>query len=149
MAEPLPPTHHATALVVHGHGLLICGASGTGKSTLALTLLHHASARGWQARLVADDRVILEAHHNRLIVRAVPALAGLIEIAGIGIRSIPHEPAARIDLAITLGEGWDRLPEDVEATVVLAGVAVPHLRLGAQDPSNEAKIASIVANTPR
>ena len=37
------------------------------------------------ARLVGDDRVHVEAAGGRLLVRPAPALAGLIEVRGIGV----------------------------------------------------------------
>ena len=44
------------------------------------------------ARLVGDDRVHRRAAGGRLLVRPAPALAGLIEVRGLGIRRLAHEP---------------------------------------------------------
>ena len=63
-----------------GAALLILGASGRGKSALALGLM----AAG--ATLVADDRTHLHARRRRQLVASAPAaIAGLIEARGIGI----------------------------------------------------------------
>ena len=85
-------TIHATALIVGHRGILIRGPSGSGKSRLALTLLQSAGA-GF-ARLVGDDRIHLEAVHGRLLMRPATALAGLIEIRGLGIVRAALEPVA-------------------------------------------------------
>ncbi len=96
-------TIHATALIVGHRGILIRGPSGSGKSRLALTFLQSAGT-GF-ARLVGDDRIQLEAIHGRLLMRPATALAGLIEIRGLGIVRAVHEPVAVADLAIDLGGG--------------------------------------------
>ena len=75
---------------------MILGASGTGKSALALQLM----ALG--ARLVADDRTLLVRHGDALLAAAPASLLGLIEAWGVGlIRVLPLEQA-RLVLAIDL-----------------------------------------------
>ena len=64
---------HATAVTVAGRGLLIRGASGSGKSGLALEMM----ARG--ATLVADDRVIVSLRDNTLWLAPPAPLTGMIE----------------------------------------------------------------------
>lgn len=121
------PTIHAGAVLTGATAVLILGASGSGKSRLALALLE-AAATGLLpfARLVADDRVLLEASHGRLLVRPAPALAGLIELRGVGLLRFPHEPVARVSLAIGLGETGDRLPE-INASWAYNGIKIPYL----------------------
>lgn len=87
---------HASAVAVGGRALLILGASGSGKSGLALRLM----ALG--AELVADDRVLVERRGAGLVARAPAALAGLIEARGVGILRRPHLPEAVPALAVTL-----------------------------------------------
>ena len=55
---------HASCVTVQGRGVLITGASGSGKSALALSLM----ALG--ADLVADDRVILSLDRGRVMASA-------------------------------------------------------------------------------
>ena len=90
------PTIHASAVLVGARAVLIRGPSGSGKSRLALALLH-AAAQGLIpfARLVADDRAHVEAAHGRLLVRPAEALAGLIEVRGLGIRRVPYRAGGR------------------------------------------------------
>jgi serine kinase of HPr protein (carbohydrate metabolism regulator) len=122
------PTIHASAVLVGARAVLIRGPSGSGKSRLALSLLQGAAAGALPfARLVADDRVHAQMHHGRLILRPAPALAGLLEIRGVGIRRFPFEPAAVarwvVDLAVPDAE---RLPAD-DAFTLVEGVRLARL----------------------
>ncbi len=53
----------------------------------------------------------MEAAHGRLLVRPAEALAGLIEIRGLGIRRLPYEPVAAVRLVVDLGAPAGRLPD--------------------------------------
>ena len=84
MSEPAP-TVHASAVLIGARAVLIRGPSAAGKSRLALCLLLAAQSGLLPfARLVGDDRLHLEVHHERLLVRPPAALAGLIEVRGLG-----------------------------------------------------------------
>ena len=84
------PTIHASVVLVGAHALLIRGPSGSGKSRLVLNLIQAVSSGPLMfARLVADDRVHVRAVHGRLIARPPAALAGLLEVRGLGIRQLP------------------------------------------------------------
>lgn len=90
---------HASCAARDGHGVLLLGPSGSGKSDLLLRLLD----RGFS--LVADDRVDLDD-----AVASVPAeLAGLIEVRGLGVMRLPYVATAAVALAVQLGQG-ERLP---------------------------------------
>ncbi len=83
------------------------------------------------ARLVADDRVELSAAHGRLLARPPPALAGMIEVRGLGIRRLDHEPVAVVGLVIDLASPEaERLPGSAEQEIVLAGIKIPLLAVG-------------------
>ena len=88
-------------------GILLLGGSGAGKSDLALRLI----AQG--ALLVADDRCEISADDESLWARSPRALAGLIEIRGVGIASLPFASETRIRLAVRLVDphAVTRLPE--------------------------------------
>jgi HPr kinase/phosphorylase len=98
---------HATCVAFDEGGVLLRGPSGAGKSDLALRLID----RG--ARLVADDRVDLDLHGGRVRARAPAALAGLMEIRGLGIVRMPF--AAETDIALVVDlvarDQVERLPE--------------------------------------
>lgn len=96
-----PPTLHASCVSWRGHGVLICGAPGAGKSTLALGLME----AGFD--LVADDRVIVEDS----LASAPARLAGMIEVRGVGLLRVPFVTNARVLLRVRLGGPQPRLPE--------------------------------------
>ena len=111
---------HATAVTVAGHGLLIRGASGSGKSALALEMMAHG------ATLVADDRVIVSLRDNTLWLAPPAPLTGMIEARGLGLlhaeTSGPAPLAAVLDLD-TLETA--RLPQRRET--MLHGQRIPLL----------------------
>jgi HPr kinase/phosphorylase len=124
-------TVHASAVLAGARAVLIRGPAGAGKSQLALSLIQAADTGLLRfARLVGDDRVHLEARHRRLLVRPAAALAGLIEVRGLGIRRLDYEPVAVVGLVVDLAaEDAERLPAASE-TVVL-GVPVRRVPLAA------------------
>lgn len=127
---------HATAVARHGHAVLLLGESGSGKSDLALRLMD----RGWG--LIADDRVDLEGRDGQLWAACPPAIAGQLEVRGLGLLRIrPHAPAA-VALAITLEHG-QRMP--APATLVLDTVSLPHFRFSAFEPSAPLKVEQALA----
>ena len=91
---------HASCAARNGHAVLLIGASGSGKSDLLLRLLDHGFT------LVADDRV--DIHDGT--ARPPAALAGLLEIRGLGIVRLPYQAPVRLALAVRLATG-PRLPE--------------------------------------
>jgi serine kinase of HPr protein (carbohydrate metabolism regulator) len=129
----MAPTIHASAVLVGSRAALIRGASGSGNSRLALTLLQAASRGALPfARLVADDRAEVEARNGRLLVRPASALAGLIEVRGLGIRQVPHEPVAVVGLVVDLGApDADRLPETASQTCEIERITLPRLPVAA------------------
>lgn len=127
------PTIHASAVLVGSHAVLIRGSSGTGKSRLALDLMD-AADRGLLrfARLVGDDRVHVEAVHGRLLVWPAQSLAGLIEVRGLGVLRVPHEPLAQVGLLVDLAaDDAERMPEDSARTMLWEKVSVPRLPVAA------------------
>lgn len=125
-------TIHASAVLVGAKAVLIRGPAGAGKSRLVWELIE-AARQGTLpfARLVGDDRVHIEAHDGRLLVRPAPALAGLLEMRGLGIRRLPYEPVAVVALLVDLAaEDAARLPEPEALESELAGVTLPRLPIG-------------------
>jgi len=126
-------TIHASAVLVGAKAVLIRGPSGSGKSRLVWDLLQAAQEGALPfARLVIDDRALVEAHAGRLLVRLVPALAGIIEIYGLGIRHVAFEPVAAVGLVVDLAaEEADRIPPVAAENTTISGVILPRLAIAA------------------
>jgi HPr kinase/phosphorylase len=125
---------HASCVALSGVGVVLLGRSGSGKSDLALRLI---DAGG---RLVADDRLVVERHGDRLIGRAPAALAGLIEVRDLGIMRVEHCASAPLGLVVELDQAaaQPRLPGRMIHE--LLGVTLPCVRLDSRAPSSCAKI---------
>lgn len=81
---------HGVLMVVHGIGVLLEGAAGAGKSTLALELISRGHA------LVADDAVELQRPAPGILVGRAPAtLAGFLEARGLGVLDVRGMHGAR------------------------------------------------------
>ena len=94
---------HASAVVLGDRGIVIAGASGAGKTQLALALISHARSFGLFARLVADDQILLSAHDGRLVCAAPATIAGLVEVRGVGPQPVAHSRRRRLS---TFWSGW-------------------------------------------
>lgn len=131
MAASETPSQHASAVLAGARAVLIRGPAGAGKSRLAIALIAAAQAGLLRfVRLVGDDRVHLETCHGRLLVRPAASLAGLIEMRGVGIRRIEHEPVAAVGLVVDLAaDDAERLPTVAES--VICGVRLPRLAVAA------------------
>ncbi len=96
---------HASGVVWDGRAALIRGASGTGKSTLALQLMAYGAA------LISDDRVLVRRTPEGLTALPAPNLTGLIEARGLGILRADTCPSGRIVCVVDLDtQEADRLP---------------------------------------
>lgn len=111
MAAPAGPSAppetilHASCVALAGRALLITGASGRGKSSLALRMM----ALG--ATLVADDRVALRRSGDAVTATAPPTISGLIEARGLGL--LHADPAGPVPVFALLDldrDETDRLP---------------------------------------
>jgi HPr kinase/phosphorylase len=130
---------HATCVALDGHGALIIGASGSGKSDLALRLLMQGAA------LVADDRVDLRLEDGVVVASPPASLAGLIEVRGLAVVDAAAIGAAtsfgcavRLVVELVPGEQVPRLPGP--ETRDLLGVMIPLLRLAPFEASASDKL---------
>ena len=87
------------------------------------------------ARLVADDRVHVEAANGRLLARPAKVLENLLEIRGLGIRRVEAEPVAAVGLVVDLAAGdAARLPQPEATEAVIEGIRLPRLAVTAGQP---------------
>ncbi len=131
--EKLAPSDnlHGVLMSVYGLGVLIMGASGMGKSEIALELIKRGHV------LIADDRVDVSRVHRNIVGRPPFLLEGMLEIRGIGIIDVSKMYGAssilkkfNIDLIIKLEKFDDNAEytrvgnEDTLYTNIL-GVDIP------------------------
>ena len=138
---------HASAVVIGERGVLLRGASGAGKSLLALTLIERVTRAGGYAALVADDRVWGEVAHGRLIVRGAAATAGLCERRGLGLTPAPFAPEAVVRLLVDISprdRTPPRMPERDDLYDEIFGLRLPRLRLD-MNPGLEAAAGAVIA----
>ena len=142
-----PEMIYANALMLGETGLLLRGASGSGKSALTLRLTSWASSHGRFARLIGDDRVALVNRNGRLIARPHPAISGAIELRGLGIAPMPFEPAGVICFVVDLALEDNPPPRYPPAEVQLdriCGLSLPRWVLDAGDVTIIEKISHIL-----
>lgn len=134
---------HGTALALGEKAVLIRGPSGSGKSDLALRCIAAPpfGEGALRAALVSDDQVRLTRQGEAVEASPPPAIAGKIEVRGLGILSLPFCPGARLALVVDLVPAADvpRFPLEPMSARYL-GVAFPLLRLAPFEASAPVKL---------
>jgi HPr kinase/phosphorylase len=138
-ARAEPAWLHASCVQLGGTGVVLLGASGVGKSDLALRLIDSG------ATLVADDQVHIEVAETGLLGRPAEALAGLLEVRGLGILRLPYCEVSPLGLVVELDrhESVARLP--TRSTYTLLGTDLRYLRLDPREASADAKVRIALA----
>src|SRR5215469_11833523 len=125
---------HGTSVALEGAGVLLRGPSGSGKSDLALRLIDAGAA------LVADDQTELRRVSTGLRMSAPTAIAGLLEVRGVGILRVPSVPSAILHLVVTLvpSAAIERLPDPRRC--LLLDCTIPEVALAPFEASAAAKL---------
>lgn len=155
LEEQLAPetTLHGVLVRVLGHGVLLLGKSGIGKSEAALALLNRGHL------LVADDVVhVREAPRGSLKARCAEGLRHHLEIRGLGVLDVEQLfgtlstlEETSIDLAIELVDAVDlddpdRLGIDDRYTTIL-GIDVPHIQIQLRPGRDVATLIEVAARS--
>jgi len=126
-------TLHASCVAIAGRGVLLTGASGAGKSDLALRLIDRGAV------LVGDDGLVIEARDGRLHARPGPNIEGQMEVRGLGILAFPWVEAP-LALAITLDQPVPRMPDELLPVRVIEGLTLPMIALDPFESSAPVKV---------
>ena len=112
---------NVSCVAIGGQAVLIRGAPGSGKSSLALALID----RGGE--LVGDDGVTLERREGRVWAAPPPVTAGKLEIRNVGLVEL-NPTAAPLALVVRLDRDAPRFIEQASVAELL-GDRVPELAL--------------------
>lgn len=134
---------HATCVAVGAHAVLLTGPPGAGKSDLALRLIMSAwpaAMVAGQPVLVADDQVIVRREGARLIARCPPAIAGRLEVRGIGIVETAWCERAEVRLVAELSreQAVARMP--AAESLEILGTTIARTLLQPDEPSAPMKL---------
>lgn len=128
-------TLRGTCISIDGHAVLLRGASGSGKSDLALRLIDGGG------ELVADDYTEVEQDGGGGLAAMAPAaIQGLLEVRGLGVIGIGARPSALLVAVIDLVPlaDVDRMPEPQQVQIL--ATFLPCFRLFAFEASAAAKV---------
>jgi hypothetical protein len=125
---------HASCVAIDGRGVLLTGASGSGKSDLALRLID----RG--ARLIGDDGVLVEARGRQLYARSGPNIEGQMEVRGLGILAFASMAEAPLALVVALDQPVPRMPDESLPVRLFDGLALPTIALDPFEASAPVKV---------
>ncbi|MEG3175235.1 HPr kinase/phosphatase C-terminal domain-containing protein [Sphingomonas sp. RB3P16] len=115
---------HATTVAIGDVAVLLIGASGSGKSDLALRLIDRGAV------LVSDDITDLTERDGTLYAAPPATIAGKIEVRGLGIVEMVYKEAMPVALVIRLDGVIERMPPE-DRTMAIAGIALPVVALDA------------------
>ena len=138
MVVPSSDRLHATTVAIDGMAVMIEGASGSGKSDLALRLID----RG--AILVSDDQTLVVRAGATLLARAPAAIAGRIEVRGIGLLAMPYVEDVPVALLVHLGGAIERMPD--RRARKIAGVDVREVAIAPFEASTPIKVELALRN---
>ncbi|MEO5494902.1 MAG: HPr kinase/phosphatase C-terminal domain-containing protein [Sphingomonas sp.] len=133
MALPSSETLHATSVAIGDRGVLIEGASGAGKSDLALRLIDRGAV------LISDDYTFLSRVGGALMASAPDTIAGKIEVRGLGILAVPHVDHVRVALVVRLTDAPERMPSD-DTVRKIAGIAIREVAIDPRSASAPIKV---------
>ncbi len=150
---PGPVNIHGTCIALsyagQTAGMLLQGAAGTGKSSLALRLIDQpgfgaGSAEPVRAYLVSDDQVLLEDVDGIPMATAPAAIAGLLEVRGIGIIRVKntHFPV-QLDMVIAHADAADIERMPASQVTELAGRSLPQHKIDFSSPSAAAQVRTL------
>ncbi len=116
----------AGCVLLDGTAVLIEGAPGSGKSSLALALID----RG--AGLIGDDGVTLERRDGQLWASPPPHIRGKLEVRNVGLVELPVTEGP-VGLVIALSPTAPRYVEEAQQVDIL-GAQIPVIEMFPESP---------------
>ena len=136
----LTESHHGVFVSALGYGVLIIGKSTSGKSSLALELLHEGH------KLVADDVVDFRFNDNNDIVGYCPKMLKNMlhhrELGILNVRKLFGEPASiehhRLDYVVQLTDSYQELSvfTPAKSSYLVHAQPYPQLTLNQKNPAS-------------
>lgn len=135
---------HGSAVLMKTGGVLLLGASGSGKSSLAAQLIEV-----YGGQLIADDRVHLRAADGALYAAPPPLLAGQLELRGLGVVALAHVSEAALALCVRLVARQNVPRVAPEAFFTHQDATLPELALHSHDRATPSVIMQALAHLPQ
>lgn len=116
---------NVTAVAIGGRALLIEGAPGSGKSSLALALIDRGAV------LIGDDAVEIASEDGHPWAAPPPGTAGMLHVNNVGIVDLSTS-SAPVALVLTLDAAAPHFPLDSLSRAV-GGIEIPRLTFAPGD----------------
>jgi serine kinase of HPr protein (carbohydrate metabolism regulator) len=131
---------HGSAAMLRDCGILVTGASGSGKSSVILSLITQ-----YGATLIADDQVRVRRADEILFMTAPQRLAGLLEVSELGILRMAHTASPsplRLWIRLEPANKIERLPPALpgELQESILDIPVPVVKLMELSPLTPLKV---------
>lgn len=137
---------HATSISLGEGAVLIRGAPGSGKSSLALQLMETTGtglgSTPLAARLIADDQSELYLQGDQLWVRCPASISGKLEVRGQGILQVEPAPPGPVVLVADLmpHAAIARLPEATDLRESLLSQSVARISIDPLHPAAASRL---------
>lgn len=137
---------HATTIALNGTAVMIRGASGSGKSDLALQILESPgtglSGHVFTTTLIADDQTVLRREGNTILASCPETIAGLLEVRGLDVIAV--EAVQNVPLALVVDlkpfSQIERLPQPEDMQTQILGINIPAIAIDPSTPSAAARL---------
>jgi HPr kinase/phosphorylase len=126
---------HATTISINGTAVVIRGASGSGKSDLALQVLEMPATgltgQTLDVALVSDDQTLIWLDGQNIMAAAPENIQGLLEVRGHGILQLQSVGPVPVVLIVDLkpAAAIERLPEMTDLSTILLGKNCPAITI--------------------
>ena len=137
---------HATTISLNGTAVIIRGASGAGKSDLALQLLE-SPGTGLTGQLittvlVADDQTVLRREGETIFSSCPDTIAGLLEVRGHDVLQVEAIQNVPLVLVVDLRPcaQIERLPQPEDMLTEILGITIPNIMIDPTKPSAASRL---------